>query len=93
MTTKLDKALRREVLIKGEPWIVTITPDGVKLTEKGGRKGVELAWKDLVSGDAALAAALNASLRAAPEPRKTAAASPRKKGPRRMKGASSHRRR
>jgi hypothetical protein len=29
---------------------------------KGRRKGVEIAWKDLVSGEAALAAALNASL-------------------------------
>jgi len=29
---------------------------------KGRRKGQELAWKDLVSGDAALAVALNATL-------------------------------
>jgi len=33
-----------------------------ELTAKGKRKGVELAWADLVSGQAALAAALNASL-------------------------------
>jgi hypothetical protein len=33
----------------------------LKLTEKGRRKGQELSWKDLVSGDAALATALNAS--------------------------------
>lgn len=34
-----------------------------KLTPKGRRKGHELRWKDLVSGEAALAVALNASLR------------------------------
>jgi hypothetical protein len=93
MTIKLDKPVGREVLIKGEPWVVMIAPDGVKLSEKGRRKGVELAWKDLVSGDAALAAALNASLRAAPGPRKSAAAASRKKSPRRTQTASSRRRR
>ena len=30
---------------------------------KGKRNGLEIAWKDLVSGDAALATALNASLK------------------------------
>jgi hypothetical protein len=64
MTTKLEKkTLRREVTIGGEPWVVTIAPDHLKLTQKGRRKGIELAWKDIVSGEAALAAALNASLR------------------------------
>jgi hypothetical protein len=66
MTTKLERSLRREVRIDGEPWVITITPEGVKLTRKGRRKGVELAWKDLVNGEAALAAALNASLRPGP---------------------------
>jgi len=32
------------------------------LTAKGKRKGLEIQWRDLVSGDAALTAALNASL-------------------------------
>jgi hypothetical protein len=63
MTTKLQKPLRREILISREPWVVTITPAGLKLTPKGRRKGVELEWKALVSGDAALAAALNAMIR------------------------------
>jgi hypothetical protein len=62
MTTKLEKALKREIEIEGEPFVVTITPDGLKLTAKGKRKGHELAWKDLVSGQAAMAVALNASL-------------------------------
>ena len=62
MTTKLDKSLKREIAIEGEPFIVTIDPLGLKVTPKGKRKGHELAWKDLVSGEAALAVALNASI-------------------------------
>lgn len=68
MVTKLTKELRREIAVAREAWIVTMTPAGLKLTRKGKRKGVELAWKDLVSGDAALAASLNATL-ALPEPK------------------------
>jgi hypothetical protein len=64
MTTHLDKPLRREILIKRKPYTVTLTPQGLKLTEKGRRKGIELKWADLVSGEAALAVALNASLAA-----------------------------
>lgn len=63
MTTKLERPLKREILIKGKPYIVTIAPQGLKLTGKGKRKGQELAWQDLVSGQAALAVALNASLK------------------------------
>jgi hypothetical protein len=62
MATKLDKPLKRELDIDGEPYILTISPQGLLLTVKGRRKGQELAWKDLVSGDAALAVALNATL-------------------------------
>jgi len=62
MATKLEKPLRREVNIEGEAYMVTLSPEGLKLVPKGKRKGVELAWKALVSGDAALATALNASL-------------------------------
>jgi hypothetical protein len=62
MATKLDKALKREVDIEGKPYMVTLSPDGLKIVEKGHRKGQELVWKDLVSGQAALAAGLNASL-------------------------------
>jgi len=62
MATKLDKPLRREVSIEGQPYMVTLSPEGLKLVPKGKRKGIELAWKALVSGEAALATALNASL-------------------------------
>ena len=62
MTTVLDKNLKREVLIDGKPYTVTLTPQGLKLTEKGRRNGIELSWVDLVSGQAALAVAVNASV-------------------------------
>lgn len=66
MTTRLEGPLRREVEIDGAPWTLTIDPDGMKLAPKGRRKGVELRWPDLVSGDAALAAALRGSVEALP---------------------------
>ena len=62
MATKLEKPLKREIDVDGKPYIVTLTPEGLKLVPKGKRKGQELAWQALVSGDAALAVALNASL-------------------------------
>jgi hypothetical protein len=60
--TKLDKPLKRELQVKKDHFVLTIDPDGLKLTKKGRRKGVEIAWRDLVSGDAAMAVALNASV-------------------------------
>ncbi len=62
MTTKLERPLKREIQINDQPYIITLTPEGLKLTVKGRRKGQELAWKDMISGEAALATALNASL-------------------------------
>lgn len=62
MATVLDKALRRELRLGDAVYTLTISPDGLKLVEKGKRKGIELAWTALVSGEAALAAALQASL-------------------------------
>ena len=43
--------------------MLTVTPDGLKLARKGRRKGHELAWRDFIGGEAALAVALNASLK------------------------------
>jgi hypothetical protein len=62
MTVQLDKPLKREVTIDDDQYTLTISPDGLKLVPKGRRKGIELQWRDLVSGQAALAVALNASL-------------------------------
>jgi hypothetical protein len=62
MVTRLDKELRREVDVDGTAYVVTLSPGGLKIVVKGRRKGLELSWKDLVSGEAALATALNASV-------------------------------
>ncbi len=63
MTTVLDKELKRQVTVDGADYTVAIDPDGVRLTGKGRRKpDVNLRWSDLLSGEAALAVALNASL-------------------------------
>ena len=62
MTTALDKSLRREIEIEDKAYTLTIDPHGLKLVAKGRRNGVELAWRDLVNGDAALATALQASV-------------------------------
>ena len=50
MTTKLEKELRREILIDGEPYTIAISPQSLKLTPKGRRKGQELIWKELIKG-------------------------------------------
>lgn len=62
MGTRLDKPLKRDLDVGGKPYTLTITPEGLKLVPKGKRKGLELSWESLTSGDAALATALNASL-------------------------------
>lgn len=74
MTTKLDGALKLELTISGEPYVLTITPEGFKLVPKGKRKGYEMAWQAFVSGDEALATALVASVSDGPtdSPAKTA---------------------
>lgn len=59
--TPLDKPLRRELMLGEQAYTLTLDPTGLKLVPKGHRNGVEIRWADLVSGDAALAAALQAS--------------------------------
>ena len=60
--TKLDKPLRREVCVNDQAYTLTIDGSGLKLVQKGHRKGIEMQWKDIVSGDAGLASALQASV-------------------------------
>jgi hypothetical protein len=62
MTTPLDKTLKRELRIKGRLFVIAISPEELKLTLKGHRKGLQIQWEALVSGEAALAVALNASV-------------------------------
>jgi hypothetical protein len=47
--TKLDKPLRRELAIGEKTYTITIAPEGLKITEKGHRKGIEVKWPDLVN--------------------------------------------
>ena len=67
MTTKLDKPLKREIELDGTPYTVTMSTEGVKVVEKGKRKGQELSWRDIISGDARLAQDLQISLDATME--------------------------
>jgi hypothetical protein len=62
--TPLDKPLRRALEIGERSYTLLVDAAGLKLTEKGKRKGIELKWTELVSGDAALAMALQASVAA-----------------------------
>lgn len=50
MATKIQKEIRREIEIDGEPFTVTISPLGVKLTRKRFRSGRALSWRALWNG-------------------------------------------
>jgi len=60
--TPLEKTLKRALRIGGRDYVVTLTPDFLKITDKGHRLGLELPWADLISGQSALAIALQASV-------------------------------
>jgi hypothetical protein len=62
MTTRLDRPLKREIEHDGKLYTVTLSPDGVKVVEKGKRRGQELSWGAIISGDAVLAEGLRISL-------------------------------
>ena len=62
MTTKLDKPLKREIEVNGVAFTVTLTPEGVKVVEKGKRKGQELSWERIIRGDVTLGQALADSI-------------------------------
>lgn len=66
MTTKVQKPFKRELEVNGEKYTLTVDTNGLKIVQKGRRKGVELAWTAIVGGDAALASALNASMEQSP---------------------------
>lgn len=62
MTTLLDRPIKRELELDGTRYTITISPEGIKVTEKGKRKGQELTWRDVISGDAALRRDLSLSV-------------------------------
>jgi hypothetical protein len=94
MTAKLNAPLKRELTIGGKPYTLTTSPEGLNLVPKGRRKGYRLSWEALVSGDAALAAALTASVQNGPldtAPRSSDSARERgARTARRRHGSASH---
>jgi hypothetical protein len=66
MTTKLEKELKREIDVDGKHYTVTISPNGLKIAEKGHRKGHELTWKQVLTSDPELSQNLAKSVERAP---------------------------
>jgi hypothetical protein len=62
MTTKLDKPIKRELEHDRILYTVTISPDGIRVVEKGKRKGRDVSWATIISGDAELNEALRISV-------------------------------
>ncbi|HET9636442.1 MAG TPA: hypothetical protein VFP26_10975 [Gemmatimonadaceae bacterium] len=62
MATKLEKTLKREIEIDGKPYMVAISPEGVKVTQKGFRRGPELTWRSIISGEAEMNQQLKSSV-------------------------------
>ena len=54
MAPRLSEPIKREVELDGQLYTVTLGPEGVHIAPKGKRKGHELSWRDLASGDAEL---------------------------------------
>ena len=62
MATRLDKTIKRELELGGQLYTVSMSPEGVRIVPKGKRKGHEISWETLLSGDAELRRDLNMSL-------------------------------
>ena len=52
MATKLDKTIKREFDFDGVPYMISVGPEGLKITQKGYRKGKEDTWPELIRGGA-----------------------------------------
>ena len=62
MATRLDKTIKRELELAGQIYTVSMSPEGVKIVQKGKRKGHEISWETLLAGDAELRRDLNMTL-------------------------------
>ena len=62
MAVKLEKTIKRELEMDGRSYTIAIAPEGIKVTEKGKRKGREITWRSIISGDAQLAEDLKISI-------------------------------
>ena len=67
MTTKLEKAIKREVTLNDVAFTVTMSPEGLRIVEKGKRKGHDLSWEQLIRGDVSLSQDLKDSVDVARE--------------------------
>ncbi|MEP7087199.1 MAG: hypothetical protein ABI884_07680 [Gemmatimonadota bacterium] len=54
VTTRLEGQIKREIMLGKKLYTVIISPEGVKIHLKGRRKGREISWETLLSGDAEL---------------------------------------
>ena len=52
MATKLEKAIKRELVLGDKTYTITIAPEGLKAVEKGKRNGRELTWAAIIHGEA-----------------------------------------
>ena len=62
MATKLDKSIKRELELDGKAYMIVFAPEGIKVTEKGKRKGIEVSWRTIINGEAQLHGELQASV-------------------------------
>jgi hypothetical protein len=62
MATKLEKTLKREITIDGKAYMVAISPEGVKVNQKGFRRGPEMTWRAIISGEAEMTQQLKSSV-------------------------------
>lgn len=53
--TPLDKPLKRQIDVEGQPFTVTMDATGIKITKKAHRNGMEVRWSDLIKNDPTLA--------------------------------------
>ena len=51
MATKLEKAIKRELVLGDKTYTITIAPAGLKAVEKGKRNGRELTWATIIHGE------------------------------------------
>ena len=62
MATRLDKTIKRQLELGGQLYTVSVSPEGLRIVPKGRRKGQEISWDALLSGEADLRRDLNMSL-------------------------------
>jgi len=63
VSTKRAVRLIFDVELRGQPYVLTITPDSFRLARKSRRQEIELPWTAFLDEDAAMMSALHASMR------------------------------